>query len=269
MSPPEREAFLAKRPPQTQKLILAKIREYNALKPEQRALRLGVTELRWYLLPLLNTPTTNRTTQLNSIPTRVRSLVEDRLQQWDRLSSAAQKRILENESFVSLYLEQSDTRATPAPAVSDAARPEFEAGIRRWQSLPEEQRQEVMTHFNEFFHLTSSEQEKTLRTLSEGERLQIEKTLHTFEGLTPTQRSQCMRSFQKFANLGPEERRQFLKDAERWEMMSPSERQSWRNLVYSVSHLPPAPPGLGPPAVPPTPVSQSSGGNAPVATNSY
>lgn len=268
MSPPERDTFLAKRSPETQKLILAKLREYSALKPEQRDLRLRVTELRWYLLPLLNAPQTNRATQLDSIPPLVRGLVEDRLGQWDRLPPAAQKRILENESFVSLYLDETDARATPAAAVSDAARPQFEAGIRRWQALTEEQRQETMTHFNEFFRLTPSEQEKTLRTLSEGERVQIEKSLHTFEGLTPSQRSQCLRSFQKFANFSPEERRQFLKDAERWELMSPSERQSWRNLVYSVSRLPPVPPGLGMPGVPRPPISRLYPDKAPVATNS-
>src|SRR5260221_2053567 len=56
MSPLERREFLGQRTPEAQKLILAKIREYEGLTPELRDLRLRVTELRWYLLPLLNTP---------------------------------------------------------------------------------------------------------------------------------------------------------------------------------------------------------------------
>jgi hypothetical protein len=272
MNSQERQAFLAKRSPETQKLILAKIQEYAALKPEQRDLRLRVTELRWYLLPLLNSPATNRMAQLNSVPEPVRSLIQDRLQQWDKLSSTAQKQVLENESIVSFYFEQSPARLDPRPApvatIPEAAREQFEAGIRRWQALPEEQRREVVTHFNEFFHLTSAEQHKTLHTLSEPERLQIEKTLQTFEELTPIQRSQCLQSFQKFASLTPDERRQFLKNAERWELMTPSERQSWRNLVFSLSRQPPAPPGLGPPSLLQPPVLKMPPAGSSVATNS-
>lgn len=261
MSPAERQEFLARHSPDTQKLILAKVREYEALKPEQRELRLRVTELRWYLLPLLNISATNRTAQLNSIPPDLRSLVEDRLQQWDRLSASAQKRVLDNESTVRFYLELAgsspDQRARTVANIPESAREQIEAGIRRWQGLPEEQRQEIVGHFNEFFDLTPAEKDKTLSTLSEPERLQIEKTLHTFEGLTAVQRGQCLRSFQKFASLSPDERRQFLKNAERWKLMSPSERQSWRNLVFTLSVQPPLPPGFSQPPEPRPPVPRT------------
>ncbi len=275
MSPQERQSFLASRSPEAQKLILAKIREYTSLTPEQRELRLRVTELRWYLLPLLNVPATNRLDQLNSVPPEIRGLIQERLEHWDKLSPSAQKQMLENESIVSFYSEQAAPRPerNPAsvPGVSDATRQQFEAGIRHWQGLPPEQRQEIVSHFNEFFQLTSAEQEKTLRTLSETERLQIEKTLHTFEGLTPAQRSQCLRSFQKFASLSPDERRQFLKNAERWELMSPSERQSWRSLVSTLSQQPPLPPGFNSPAAPQPPLPKTAAPTGPSlnwATNS-
>src|SRR5258707_342967 len=60
MSPAQRLQFLSNRPPETQKRILAKVHEYELLKPEERLLKLKLTELRWYLVPLLNTPLTNR-----------------------------------------------------------------------------------------------------------------------------------------------------------------------------------------------------------------
>src|SRR5437762_10215665 len=47
MSPAERKNFLTNRPPAAQKMILAKVREYESLKPDQREVRLKVTELRW------------------------------------------------------------------------------------------------------------------------------------------------------------------------------------------------------------------------------
>jgi hypothetical protein len=110
-----------------------------------------------------------------------------------------------------------------------------------------------MRNFYQFFNLTAAEKARTLSTLSEAERLQIEKTLNTYEGLNASQRTQCLKSFQKFASLSPAERQEFLKNAQRWEHMTPSERQSWRYLVSNISHQPPVPPGLLPPEAPKPP----------------
>ena len=92
------------------------------------------------------------------------------------------------------------------------------------------------------------EKEKALKTLSEPERQQIEKTLQTFGNLGPEQRARCISSFAKFASLSLEERQQFLKNAERWKLMPPSERQAWRQLVRELP--PPLPPRLPPPLPP-------------------
>lgn len=267
MTPQERQQFVASRSPEEQKLILAKVREYEGLTAEQRELRLRVTELRWYLVPLLNAPATNRVVQLDSIPDTIRPLVDDRLREWDKLSTRAQKQVLENEQTVRFCFELAATspaqRATTVANIPEATRAQIESGINRWQGLPEGQRQEILNHFDEFFGLTTAEQQKTLNTLSESERIQIEKTLHTFEELTPAQRAQCLRSFQKFASLTLDERRQFLKNAERWKLMSPSERQSWRNLVYNLSHQP-LPPGF---TLPPAPQYRPPSLSAPKASS--
>jgi hypothetical protein len=258
MTPVERREFIAKRPPEFQKIISAKIQEYEGLKAEQRDLRLRVTELRWYLLPLLRSFSTNRSEKLTAIPDDyLRSLVEARLQEWDKLSPDVQKELLDNESTVRFYFElaarppaqREQTVTNMTPAVHD----QLQSGIRRWQALNDDQRQEIVRHFYEFFDLTAAERDKTLKALSEIERSQIDQTLHTFDGLTPSLRAQCLRSFQKFAGLTPEERLQFLKNAERWERMTPSERQSWRNLVSAFSRQPPLPPGLRAPRAPQPP----------------
>src|SRR5690242_7150383 len=68
MNPAEWRNFLTNRPPETQKLILAKLHEYASLKPEECKLRLEVTELHYYLVRLLATPATNRAFQLQQIP---------------------------------------------------------------------------------------------------------------------------------------------------------------------------------------------------------
>src|SRR5262245_19798677 len=104
--------------------------------------------------------------------------------------------------------------------LAPAAQVNLDLGIRRWQALSEEQRESVVRNFYQFFNLTQSEKDKTLQTLSEAERQQIEKTLNTYEGLSAQQRAQCLKSFQKFASMNPEERQQFLKNAQRWERMT-------------------------------------------------
>src|SRR4051812_7887549 len=53
MSSTERKAALTNRPAENQKAILAKVREYESMKPDQREWKLKATELRWYLAPLM------------------------------------------------------------------------------------------------------------------------------------------------------------------------------------------------------------------------
>src|ERR1019366_7847670 len=60
MNGAERKQALTNRSPEGQKLILDKVREYESLPPDERELRLRVTELRWYLVPLMTAPATNR-----------------------------------------------------------------------------------------------------------------------------------------------------------------------------------------------------------------
>ena len=255
MAPAERREFIAHRPPEAQKTILAKVKEYEGLSLEQRDLRLHVTELRWYLLPLLTNPT-NRTELLARVPERLQKLLAARLEEWDKLAPSVQKELLDNEATIRFYFELAARppaqRALTVTNLEPAAHAQLDSGIRRWQALTDEQRQGVVRHFYQFFDLTAAEKAKALSTLSESERVQLDKTLRTFEGLTPALRAQCLRSFQKFAGLSPGERQEFLKNAERWERMTPAERQSWRNLVSTLSHEPPLPPGLQRPG-PPTP----------------
>jgi hypothetical protein len=253
MNPVERVQALTNRTPELQTQILAKVREYESLKPEERELRLRVTELRWYLWPLMTAPATNRAALLANIPEEYRESVEDRLREWDKVPADAQKELLGIEPTLRYFAEiegLSDARRRQILAtISPERRKLLEKGIEQWGELSEGQRHNTLRRFNQFFELTAVEKEKALSTLSEPERRQLEKTLRTFGSLRPEQRAQCIRSFAKFASLSLEERQQFLKNAERWKMMSPSERQAWRQLV---SRLPPPLPPVRPPPLPPT-----------------
>jgi len=259
----ERRRFLAERPEATRKQILAKIREYESLKPEQRELRLKATELRWWLMPLMRTPAKDRAAQLGMIPADSRELVDSRLREWDKLSPAVQKELLDNEATLRYFAETEG----PSASYPAARRQKLDAGIAQWQTLPEARRREIAHRFEQFFGLTNPEKEKVLRTVSDAERRQIEKTLKSFGSLPAQQRAQCIRSFGKLASLTPAERQQFLKNAERWQLMTPSERQDWRNLVARLSSQPPLPFDALQQAPVPSPPPLPTSARRPLATN--
>ena len=240
MSREERRQFMSTRNPEAAKLLMAKLREYESLRPEQRELRLKTTELRWYLLPLMNLPATNRVAYLDRIPGEDRDLVNARLNEWDALTPEVREELLQNEATLQYFTEID--AGTPS-SISPARREKLEAGVAQWRSLPESRRREIVLRFNQFFDLKPEEKARALNNVSAAERRQIEKTLKTFERLPEAQRDQCIKSFSTFASLSLEERQQFLKNAERWKLMSPEQRQAWRDLVGRLSMQPPLPQG--------------------------
>jgi hypothetical protein len=261
MTPAQRREALANRPPDKQKAILAKVREYESLNKDQRELRLAETELQWFLLPLMKSPATNRAFQLASIPEPDRKAVEARLALWDKLPSATQSELLDNFATVR-YL-------TELKSGTNSISPEREAmlrkGIAQLQALPEQRRRRLLARFGEFFNLTPEEKGHALHTLAEPERRQIERTLRNFGSLDPIQRNVCLRSFERFASLSLEEREQFLRNADRWKGMKPQERQAWIELVDKFPQLPPAPPGMVP--LPPSPPGLTPAIPAPAERN--
>jgi hypothetical protein len=243
MTPPDRKDALTNRPPEIQKRILAKIREYESLKPDERELRLRVTELRWYLLPLMNGSRTNRAAMLARIPAEQRKEVEARLQNWDILPPSFQQELL-NSELSSRYFAQLETARTAEQRerilsrLSPERRAKLEAGIDDWRAMSPDMRQKTLNGFNRFFELTPEEKQQALQNFPESERRQMEKTLASYSKLPAMQREQCIRYFQKFTSMTIAERQQFLKNAERWRLMSAADREKWRNLVESAPLLP-------------------------------
>jgi predicted Fe-S protein YdhL (DUF1289 family) len=247
MTPQQRKDYLTNRPPEVRERILAKVREYLALDPDERELRLRATELRWYLMPLLRDSSTNRAARLAQVPDDIRDLARARLMQWEILPPPLQNEFLENERTLHYF---SHVDATNNSAAGDWHRGPSDTEQARWNALSEDERQRITTQFNQFFELTPAEKEKALGTLSGVERAQMEKTLTVFDTLPPQQRAQCVRAFTKFAGMSGQERIEFLKNAERWAQMPPAERKAWRDLVAHVPQWPPLPPALMPPMPP-------------------
>ena len=254
MKEAERALALSMYTPDRQAQILAKVHEYESLDPNERELRLRVTELCWYLQPLLTRPAANRAEQLASIPEPNRSLLKKRLAEWDKLPAEVKQELLGLGPTLPYIAEVGGRnpleRQQILNSLSPARRSTLEKGLHKWDLMSEAQRQRTLSRFNQFFKLTAAEKQKTLLTLSEPERQQIEKTLQTFGNLSEDQRAWCLRSFEKFASLSPEERQEFLESAERWKLMPPGEREAWRQLV---NFVPPPLPTRPPPPPPPLP----------------
>jgi hypothetical protein len=234
MGPSERTKALADRPEETRKRILAKIREYKSFNQDERELRLKVTELGYYLRPLMRTPATNRAAQVALIPTGYRELVQVRLEKWDQLTQSAQQKLLQNEAAIRAITEV--TNGVSTNAIRSAM---LHNTIRNWNRLPLKDRQELTNNFDYFFQLKPAERQKAVKILSPGEKAQIAATLQKFGKLNADQRGQCIQSFEKLAAMSARERQQFFKNTERWEMMTPKERDDWRNLVETAPLLPP------------------------------
>ena len=232
MAPVERQQALSSRPLENQQRILAKIGEYEALSADERALRLQVTELRWYLVPLLPLPPNKRADALGQVPASLRPLIESRLEQWTILPPPIRDQILEDDQKLQLYLQLTGSIPAPQPEV-----------LRLYPPGMREQLETEVRRLNPFFELNPEEKAKVLATLSESERREMQATLRAFEKLPAEQRAECIRAFGKFAGMSAAERQRFLRNAERWQAMTPAERERWRDLVHDVPQWPPMPPG--------------------------
>jgi len=247
VSPQERQKMLADKSPEIRKRILAKVKEYAALDPDERELRLRTTELRWYLIPLLRASPTNQAARLAAVPDDIRDVVKSRLMLWQILPPPMQQEFLENERTLG-YFSRVDIRneLSGGPEPDAAAQP-------RWNALSETERQAVAEQFNQFFELSPEEKQQALGALSDAERRQMERTLKAFDKLPAPQRKQCIRAFEKFAGMSPAERAEFLKNARRWSQMSVADRKAWCDLVANVPLWPPLPPIEMAPPPPPMP----------------
>ena len=240
MTPAEQESTLAPRTPRTRKALLNKVREYQALDPETRELRLRTTELRWYLKTLLPMEPARRSQALAAMPARDRASVAHRLAQWDRLSPGWRNEILKHERTMD-WLRKQELESANRPGSR-----EMEIRLTQWQTLSREKRVGMIDSFKKFFLLSKAEQEKTLAALPQSQRATIAPAIRRIEALPQAQRVECVNAFRQIASMPAERRQSFVRKASQWRQMTANERQTWTDLVVK---FPPLPPGFsGPPS---------------------
>jgi len=247
-SPLEREQLLAAKPPPARQVILNGLREYEALSPADRELRLHTLELGWYLDSLLRLNPSNRLDRLASLPEAYRPEVEDRLQHWDQLPAELQKQLLAHRPAI-------------LPGRSVVGRGSLEPG-------PSPEQSELKQRIQRLFELNEPERTRVLSGFSEAQRAELRKAVLLFANLPKSQRDTCVEGLTRFATMSAGDRREFIKNCDRWKSMSESERAIWRRLVASQLRRPPLPRGTTSPGQPPIPPKAPSSPKRPtMATN--
>jgi hypothetical protein len=245
MSPEERTGHVRMYPPGLHERMLAKLEEYQMLPEPYRELKLQVTELRWYLLPLLKVPVDQRASSLAPIPEPYRTWVADRLNQWDMMPPSLKDDMLEYESLLDRFV--SGNVEVPSPSLPTAGDDEAlaeEQKMRRWQALPLAQRQQIYGSLKRYLELSEPERNRTLQALSEPERGETARALRPIEQWPRQEQEQYIAAFEQYVEMSADERQRFLRNAQRWQQMSPAERQAWRDLVKLINDTPPAPPDV-------------------------
>lgn len=237
MTHAERDRALLEYPPEKREPILQKVQEYQRLPANVRELRLRVTELRWYLLPLLQAPPEKRAELLKSVPEPYQQWVTTRLDEWDMWPPDLKDEVLEYESTMHYFIGRNAEVQRPATYedLPEEQRLDLELKLAEWNELPLGQRQQMYGGFRHYFELSEAEQQRILATLSEPERQKTELVVNTIEKWPKERQRAYLSALRQYTELSPAERRNFMRNAESWQKMSPAERQAWRDLVQHLA----------------------------------
>ena len=243
-TPAERETMLAVRSASERGLLLGKVREYEALPPGERELRLNATQMRWRLKFLLSASAPVRAAHLAALPPVERAALEQRLHNLEQLPARLQSEVRSSQTVIHYY-------SRPAATLTSATVPPTIPVIHQATPAPpapRDTRRATVEQFRRFFELNERERVRALARLSDAERQSLEHLMQDLDNLPLPLRALCMDALGKFATLSPPEQAEFMKSARRWQGLQPAERETWRDFV---NELPPLPPGLGEPPLPP------------------
>jgi hypothetical protein len=230
-----REAFIATKNPEAQRILRAKVAEFMALAPAAREARLQSLDLRYYLVPLMRLSSSDRARAIAALPENKRAMVQSRLLTWDILPPPLKVEVLQNESVVRLFIQAQESGTSHAQWLASlpaTQREQAEIDFRRWTNLPPARREQMFSNVERFFGtLDPKSRSQALNVMGDGERAEMERTLAVFDGLPAEQRDRIVDGFRKFKDLAPAERQAFLKSADEWRTMSEKDRQLWRRIV--------------------------------------
>jgi hypothetical protein len=270
MNAAERAAALANRPETQRVYLIKKVEEYEAMAPAERQARLTQLEFSSHLMALMNTPASDRAKRLKIVPVRMRPLIEQRLEHWDRLNPEVQQKALNHEISANYLLQGVPPFSVGPESINYPPTPPAQSAssLQKLQSLSSDQRRKLAENVNQFFAMPPGARQSTLDVLSAEERQEMEKTLKAFEKLSPQQRQVCIVAFEKLSGMSKEEQAKFFHNAERWRAMPQRQREVWRTLVSIIPPVQAQPPPLpGAAGAPVRKLEQVSTQDAPLLHN--
>lgn len=247
-----RAQFMAGKSEPLRQYLENRISEFEAMPIDERDTKLQALELRWYIPQLMRLKAADRASRLLAIPEPMRSIIRQRLLQWDILPPQLQQEVLDNETAIKFFERPEHAGGSEGAlgAMSAGQRSDLEKRHAEWMALPEVKRRKIVERFDEFVGMPEAARSNALTRLTNIDYTQMQETLSQFSNLSKEQRVQAMQGFRKFAELSPGERAAFLKTAARWQTMSEKDRELWRKIVARAEMLrtstPPIPPIIAP-----------------------
>lgn len=243
----DREKFLAGKQPAQASVLRRKIIEYRNMPGQEREFRFRQLELCRLIMPLMRLEPSERAPRLDRIPEHNRSIVEKRLVEWDRLSPAQQKAVLDDKTVLSYFFRPEAEFLQRQMDVLNIMPPDLKAKMNLeladWRNRSRAERRHMEIRLNQLLRMNQADRDKVLLAMPPSDRAQLRSTLRSFQKLTPDQREKCIEGFGRLANLSATERDQFIFSAARWQTMSPNQRELWRFLVQRLNE-PAMPPPL-------------------------
>ena len=242
----DQEEFLAGKQPSQATVLRRKIVEYRNMPSQERDFRLRQLELCRWILPLMRLEPESREAPLDRIAERHRLVVQERLEEWDRLSAAQKDAVLKDRIVLSYFFRPEADFLERQEDVLNIMPPELktkmEADLAEWRSRSNAERQRMMSRLNQLLSLNQAARDKVLVGIPQSDHAQLRSTLSAFEKLKPEQRRRAIEGFGRLANLSVTEREQFIFSASQWQEMSPQQRDLWKLLIERLQHPSPTPP---------------------------
>ena len=235
MSPAEQSDAIERRFPEKRAVITRKLDEYRALDPAILEQKLFVTEMHYFVVPLLNVPSESRRSSLGLMTANVRVIVSEKLKQWDQLPTRNRDEILANSKLLGWFLQ--DGVQPPMPPMPVGNNDSF--SVRPPLPTPELQAQaDLADRVNAILELPASDRSEFLEKVDPAARAQITDIVARLNQVPEVDRSKCVASFVRIALMAPDERRRFLASADAWVAIPDKSKRLWRNVV---PELPPVP----------------------------
>ncbi len=232
--------------PETQKLLLQKLSEYDKLNGREQEIRLKEASIRIHLKKLVKMSLEERRAVLVILPEEESDILQKHLARWDQLNPGLQKEFFNHEIILRYFSRIGENSMASQNMRFNSLSPGYQRHYENWIKLKTGEKEKVFRHFDEFFKLNGDEKEKILGALSKGNRSSSMALIQSYQNMEKSDRGKCIQSLKRFTDMNPLQQQRFLWNAGRWATMSEETKTAIRKLLAEYPPTPPLPPGMPP-----------------------